>query len=69
MLPRPDLDNSGVVGDDWEVIHRMSDAELRKAIRVLRERADDARKRGQDSDANEIEKTIRNYQEEMTQRL
>ncbi|MEV0945469.1 hypothetical protein [Rhodococcus sp. NPDC049939] len=47
----------------------MSDAELRKAIRVLRERADDARKRGQETDANEIEKTIRTYQEEMTQRL
>ncbi|WP_169846726.1 hypothetical protein [Rhodococcus marinonascens] len=47
----------------------MSDAELRKAIRVLHERADDARNRGQDSDANEIERTIRTYQEEMTQRL
>ncbi|SEE34581.1 hypothetical protein SAMN04490220_7460 [Rhodococcus jostii] len=49
--------------------HRMSDAELRKAIRVLRERADDARHRGHDDDANGIEKTIRTYQEEMTQRL
>ncbi|MFZ2175133.1 MAG: hypothetical protein WAW17_14100 [Rhodococcus sp. (in: high G+C Gram-positive bacteria)] len=47
----------------------MTDAELRKAIKVLRERADDARHRGRDEDANGIEKTIRSYQEEMANRL
>lgn len=49
--------------------HRMSDNELRKAIRVLRDRADDARNRGQVEDAEGIEKTIQAYQEEMAQRL
>lgn len=63
------LAKSEAVGDDCDMEHRMSDAELRKAIRVLRERADDARHRGNDDDANGIERTIRTYQEEMTQRL
>ena len=58
-----------VVGNDCDMEHRMSDAELRKAIRVLRERADDARHRGREEDANGIERTIRTYQEEMAQRL
>lgn len=49
--------------------HRMSDDELRRAIRVLRERADSARSEGRDADADGIEETIRKYQEEMAQRL
>ena len=65
----PSLVKIEAVGDDCDMEHRMSDAELRKAIRVLRERADDARHRGNDDDANGIERTIRTYQEEMTQRL
>ena len=48
---------------------RRSDNELRRAIRVLRERADDARSHGRPEDADGIEKTIRDYQDEMTQRL
>ncbi|MBY6538367.1 hypothetical protein HQ325_06760 [Rhodococcus sp. BP-349] len=48
---------------------RMSDNELRKAIRVLQSRADDARKRGDDDDAARIERTVRDYQDEMTTRL
>ncbi|QYB08225.1 hypothetical protein I1A62_38490 [Rhodococcus sp. USK10] len=65
----PSLVKTEAVRDDCDMEHRMSDAELRKAIRVLRERADDARHRGNDDDANGIERTIRTYQEEMTQRL
>ncbi|ETT27938.1 hypothetical protein RR21198_1295 [Rhodococcus rhodochrous ATCC 21198] len=49
--------------------HRMSDDELRRAIRVLRERADSARSEGREADADGIEETIRKYQEEMAQRL
>lgn len=49
--------------------HRMSDDELRRAIRVLRERADLARNEGRDDDADMLEKTIHGYQEEMSQRL
>ena len=48
---------------------RMSDNELRKAIRVLQSRADDARKRGEADDAARIERTVRDYQDEMTTRL
>lgn len=47
----------------------MSDAELRKAIRVLRERAEDARNRGAGEDAESIENTIHTYQDEMSGRL
>ncbi|WP_241385451.1 hypothetical protein [Rhodococcus sp. CH91] len=47
----------------------MSDEELRRAIRVLRERADLARADGRDDDADMIERTVRDYQEEMAQRL
>ena len=49
--------------------HRMSDDELRRAIRVLRERADLARSEGRDDDVEMIERTVRQYQEEMAQRL
>ncbi|WP_169914842.1 hypothetical protein [Rhodococcoides yunnanense] len=49
--------------------HRMSDAELRKAIGTLQSRADDARKRGADQDAQHIERTIAGYREEMSKRL
>ena len=48
---------------------RMSDDELRRAIRVLRERADLARSEGRTEDNATIEKTIQQYQEEMAQRL
>ncbi|KIQ17079.1 hypothetical protein ASG56_03530 [Rhodococcus sp. Leaf7] len=48
---------------------RMSDNELRKAIRVLQSRADDARRRGAEDDASRIERTVREYQDEMTTRL
>ncbi|WP_037183956.1 hypothetical protein [Rhodococcus sp. UNC23MFCrub1.1] len=48
---------------------RMSDNELRKAIRVLQSRAYDARKRGDADDAARIERTVRDYQDEMTTRL
>ncbi|MEU5843537.1 hypothetical protein [Rhodococcus sp. NPDC047139] len=47
----------------------MSDDELRRAIRVLRERVDLARSEGRDDDAAMIERTVREYQEEMAQRL
>ncbi|WP_162556334.1 hypothetical protein [Prescottella subtropica] len=47
----------------------MSDTELRRAIRMLRDRADEARNRGRVDDADGIEKTIRDYQDEMAQRL
>lgn len=49
--------------------HRMSDDELRRAIRVLRERADTARHENRTGDAEQIEETIRQYQEEMAERL
>ena len=49
--------------------HRMSDDELRRAIRVLRERADLARSEGRHDDVEMIERTVRDYQEEMAQRL
>ncbi|MFD4368402.1 hypothetical protein [Rhodococcus sp. NPDC058521] len=47
----------------------MSDAELRKAIRTLRDRADYAKKHGDNSAVTTIEESIRKYQEEMGQRL
>lgn len=47
----------------------MSDDELRRAIRVLRERADLARHEGREDDAEMLEKTIHGYQEEMSHRL
>ncbi|MBH0120514.1 hypothetical protein ACWDUD_21365 [Rhodococcus sp. NPDC003382] len=47
----------------------MSDDELRRAIRVLRERAETARHENRTDDAEQIEETIRQYQEEMAQRL
>ncbi|UYP19839.1 hypothetical protein OED52_04580 [Rhodococcus sp. Z13] len=47
----------------------MSDDELRRAIRTLRERADLARNEGRNDDAEMIERTIQEYQEEMAQRL
>lgn len=47
----------------------MSDDELRRAIRVLRDRADTARHENRPDDAEQIEGTIHQYQEEMAQRL
>lgn len=47
----------------------MSDAELRRAIRMLRDRADSARGRHDDAEAEVLENTIRGYQEEMATRL
>ena len=47
----------------------MSDDELRRAIRVLRDRADTARHENRPGDAEQIEETIHQYQEEMAQRL
>jgi hypothetical protein len=47
----------------------MSDNELRKAIKVMQSRADDAAKRGDHDDARRIEKTVHEYQDEMTRRL
>ncbi|NLG56479.1 MAG: hypothetical protein GX542_12675 [Rhodococcus sp.] len=47
----------------------MSDSELKKAIRTLRERANTAATSGRTDDATRIESTIRDYQLEMTQRL
>ncbi|MET0197890.1 MULTISPECIES: hypothetical protein [Nocardiaceae] len=49
--------------------HRMSDAELRKAIKTLQSRADDARHRGDEDDATRIESTVADYREEMSKRL
>ncbi|CRK49410.1 conserved hypothetical protein [Rhodococcus sp. RD6.2] len=49
--------------------HRMSDDELRRAIRKLRERADYARGHEDAAAAEEIERTIRGYQDEMATRL
>ncbi|MGB3771280.1 MAG: hypothetical protein WBA00_09065 [Rhodococcus sp. (in: high G+C Gram-positive bacteria)] len=55
---------------DQAVSHdrRMSDTELRKAIRVLSSRADDARRRGAEEDAARIERTVRDYQDDMSTR-
>lgn len=47
----------------------MSDEELRRAIRVLRERIDLARSEGRAEDADMLERTVQTYQEEMAQRL
>ncbi|MFD3810486.1 hypothetical protein [Rhodococcus sp. NPDC058639] len=47
----------------------MSDDELRRAIRVLRERSDLARSEGRTDDCTTIDRTIQQYQEEMAQRL
>lgn len=47
----------------------MTDNELRKAIRTLRDRADDAHGRHDEAAAQEIERTIRTYQDEMATRL
>lgn len=47
----------------------MSDNELRKAISILQQRADDAHKRGVEDDAARIERTIADYRDEMSQRL
>ncbi|OYD71738.1 hypothetical protein [Rhodococcus sp. OK302] len=49
--------------------HTVSDEELRRAIRALQDRALDARKRGDGAAAEEIERTMRDYQEQMAQRL
>lgn len=49
--------------------HRMSDSELRKAIKTLQSRADDARRRGAEDDAVRIERTVSGYRDEMTMRL
>lgn len=49
--------------------HRMSDSELKKAIRVLRERANSAAVDGRQDEADRIESTIRDYQGEMAERL
>ncbi len=63
------LANPGGTGETWIMDRRMSDNELRRAIRVLRDRADDARSHGRPEDADGIERTIRDYQDEMAQRL
>ncbi|AMY19937.1 hypothetical protein R4172_04480 [Rhodococcus kroppenstedtii] len=49
--------------------HRMSDAELRKAIAVMQSRADDARRRGETEDADRMEATVNEFREEMATRL
>ncbi|MBY6367985.1 hypothetical protein [Rhodococcoides corynebacterioides] len=49
--------------------HRMSDAELRKAIAVMQSRADDARRRGETEDADRIDRTVQEFREEMATRL
>ncbi|NLU82618.1 hypothetical protein [Rhodococcus sp. HNM0569] len=46
----------------------MSDAELRRAIAILRDRASRAHRRGDDAEAELLEGTVRNYQHEMTLR-
>lgn len=56
-------------GQTGSMDQRMSDDELRRAIRVLRERADLARSEGRTEDNVTIERTIQQYQEEMAQRL
>ncbi|MET4046313.1 MULTISPECIES: hypothetical protein [unclassified Rhodococcus (in: high G+C Gram-positive bacteria)] len=47
----------------------MSDTDLRKAIGTLQSRADDARRRGSEEDAERIEKTVNEYRDEMSRRL
>ncbi|NLE80580.1 MAG: hypothetical protein GX610_13540 [Rhodococcus sp.] len=47
----------------------MSDAELRKAIRTLRDRADYAKKHGDTTTVTTIEDSIKGYQDEMAHRL
>lgn len=49
--------------------HMMSDDELRRAIREIQVRALDARKRGDDEAARELEHTVKDYQDQMSQRL
>lgn len=49
--------------------HIMSDEELRRAIRALQDRALDARKRGDRDAADDIERTMRDYQDQMAHRL
>ncbi len=50
--------------------HTMSDDELRRAIREIQDRAHDARKRGGDDvAAEELDRTVKGYQEQMMQRL
>ncbi|WP_181762826.1 hypothetical protein [Rhodococcus spelaei] len=49
--------------------HRMTDNELRTAIRTLRDRADEARRHDDTAAADAMEKTIRDYQDEMSTRL
>ncbi|MBJ7479315.1 hypothetical protein [Rhodococcus sp. (in: high G+C Gram-positive bacteria)] len=49
--------------------HTMSDDELRRAIREIQDRAHDARKRGDNVAAEELDRTVRGYQEQMMQRL
>ena len=46
----------------------MSDSELRKAIKTLQSRADDARRRGDEDDAMRIERTVADYRDEMSRR-
>lgn len=53
---------------DCDMDHIQSDEELRRAIRALTDRALDARKRGDKDAAEEIERTIREYQDQMAQR-
>lgn len=48
--------------------HRMSDAELRKAIATLQSRADDARRRGDEDDAVRIEHTVTDYRDDLSRR-
>lgn len=48
--------------------HRMSDTELRKAIKTLQSRADDAHRRGDEEDATRIERTVADYRDEMSRR-
>lgn len=57
--------------DPWhhcDMEHKMSDAELRRAIAILRDRASRAHRRGDDAEAELLEGTVRNYQHEMTLR-
>ena len=57
------------MAQDCDMKHIMSDEELRRAIRALQDRALDARKRGDRDAADEIERTMRDYQDQMAQRL
>ncbi|MGC0362744.1 hypothetical protein ABH922_000728 [Rhodococcus sp. 27YEA15] len=49
--------------------HVMSDAELRRAIREITDRADSARKRGDLAMADGLDRTVREYQDAMSHRL